>query len=1157
MNSAPSLTRRFRAALGLAFALATASLLSSSLVRAAEVPVVTTAAATTLDGTLRPWAYLAVHGSQPGLLDGRRLEVFVKDAAPDAPGVFLPRGRLAPTADVAAIAVLLQRAQRIGDDLASLEAALAELHRMQINRDRPPAVPPLPAPPPLAAPALPLAERLAALQQRAVSDHALGAMLDMLGAGHPAARFVRGTAWAGPLDVPVGAEVTLELRELDAAGVTLAVIGRAGLRAGQPEVLPAPGPLAVVPDRTGGGDLNHALRWALPPELRRKFFPGTLVWRVNDAFAEARNFHLTPPDAAELAALAQSHPAEVKRLTPGPVAATKFFDAASVANFQPDPVGDPKTAFLIDDNDRGTAAGGEAPEGRRVYYFAAAADLLGRPGLVSPGVEARFHRRIPPALPRRFDVEIAWTETLGQHFAVRWEQNPPAPGPATTHYEIYRGRSLVFHAQANDDALDLDLPEIVAGDPDAIRRVGTVADPGDGAAALLRFADTSVPATDANFGRTWWFAIRAVHQGPAGTEPVASALSPPVFCALRQHRGPDAPTGFVLPNCLRVHCTTAHEAREIDAPAPVDPTVLTFVVQCRRVNRGISAAQFRAFDRSSGAEIFPWTSVEFAPGEDVAAWTFTRLKSTRNSVVVVQCRAVAFEGSLSRPVEIEQFGTVAAGRAACFPFQAGAITETERQEGNLDDFWSGLPPPNADECRGDRLVTVSPATGAILHPLVLVAFTPGSVEYRLYRRIDDGPLTLLHQGPRTPAGATSFPVRDTAPATACGTVTYFEQLIDEHGNTSPMASLGTFVVPGPPPPVPFVSQPTPADFLGDFADATVALTWSCASAGVARFEVFVTTVATDPAPGASAPGSATLKSKPVSAVFKTWAETAASSIVAPPQSQSFLTGRVGGEFGAGPKFTLPLRVQPGVKYRVWLRGLGACGEVGEQSRHVEFAWQPPPPPAAGVPWPARPLPAVGSFHPGIVAQDFASLPEVSLRWGANLERIDTNVAVVGVRVGSLPSDGGEGHSFAGEPPEQVMTLSAASPGFGRGDPNAHLYRHAGDGTTSLLPAVLYRQQVANDLYPEVSGAVVQCSPMVRDVAWQQFGGADQTYFFLRDPYFRWTRADPTRPNSTIDLHLIDTQPVVAGARYRYWLVRFSRLGEPEQTIPCGEVTIRE
>jgi hypothetical protein len=40
-----------------------------------------------------------------------------------------------------------------------------------------------------------------------------------------------------------------------------------------------------------------------------------------------------------------------------------------------------------------------------------------------------------------------------------------------------------------------------------------------------------------------------------------------------------------------------------------------------------------------------------------------------------------------------------------------------------------------------------------------------------------------------------------------------------------------------------------------------------------------------------------------------------------------------------------------------------------------------------------------------------------------------------------------------------------------------------------------------------------------------------------------------------ELVLLDTQPVISSARYRYFLVRFNAKREPEEIIPVGDVDI--
>jgi hypothetical protein len=164
---------------------------------------------------------------------------------------------------------------------------------------------------------------------------------------------------------------------------------------------------------------------------------------------------------------------------------------------------------------------------------------------------------------------------------------------------------------------------------------------------------------------------------------------------------------------------------------------------------------------------------------------------------------------------------------------------------------------------------------------------------------------------------------------------------------------------------------------------------------------------------------------------------------------------------------------------------------------------------------------------------------------------------VGIRVGSLAIDNDTAKlGFSGTSPfGPILHTPGSSTTFGRADPNKQVFARDGDTTQHLLPCVLYRAQVANDRFPNVSGDVVQCSPLIRSIAWvSSLINARDAYAELVDPLFRWIGPDyPTVP--TLDLYLVDTQPVVQGARYRYWLVRFSDLGEPIQTVPCGEVTV--
>ena len=102
----------------------------------------------------------------------------------------------------------------------------------------------------------------------------------------------------------------------------------------------------------------------------------------------------------------------------------------------------------------------------------------------------------------------------------------------------------------------------------------------------------------------------------------------------------------------------------------------------------------------------------------------------------------------------------------------------------------------------------------------------------------------------------------------------------------------------------------------------------------------------------------------------------------------------------------------------------------------------------------------------------------------------------------------------------------------------------------VLPAALYRQQLANDEWPVVSGDVVQVSPLVSRIAWENEDGP--AYGILRDPYIALTTDIEVGSAyfREANLYLLDTTPHVAGARYRYFLVCFGAdSGAPELVIP--------
>ena len=108
---------------------------------------------------------------------------------------------------------------------------------------------------------------------------------------------------------------------------------------------------------------------------------------------------------------------------------------------------------------------------------------------------------------------------------------------------------------------------------------------------------------------------------------------------------------------------------------------------------------------------------------------------------------------------------------------------------------------------------------------------------------------------------------------------------------------------------------------------------------------------------------------------------------------------------------------------------------------------------------------------------------------------------------------------------------------------------------SLFPVAMYRYQVTNENFPEVSGDIIQVTPLMENIAYElrnMAGGITNTY--VQDPFIVVT-ASNAGGASPLYFWLLDTQPQISGARYRYLLVRFKSNREIDQIIPSNEVDV--
>jgi hypothetical protein len=262
-------------------------------------------------------------------------------------------------------------------------------------------------------------------------------------------------------------------------------------------------------------------------------------------------------------------------------------------------------------------------------------------------------------------------------------------------------------------------------------------------------------------------------------------------------------------------------------------------------------------------------------------------------------------------------------------------------------------------------------------------------------------------------------------------------------------------------------------------------------------------------------------------------------------TSSFVTPPLGNGFPIEPPFTAEFDVQAGVTYEVFvqaLRGVILNGQGrGPKSLVHEFKWEeeiPGDPPK--VAWPARPMPEV-TLVSGVSA---AEIDPVLWPASMNGER------PVGVSLASLPCRNSEDYLQIAN--EIVYAPAPDSPGFKREDLNFHVPAPLKDGNGRMQGVVLYRQQVANQLFPAVPGDVLQVSPLVRKIAWIPTTTPDnRNGARLIDPFFALRLTAPPDAQHIIDLYLLDTQGVVDGARYHYYLVCFGEDGEITQTIDAG------
>lgn len=1144
--------------------------------------LVYTVGTTIRDNSNQDWSYVLLDTSEPPMLVGKRFAVYGKPGYPTNAGAFTLRGNLVQETDIASLNSKLNQSVALGQNLASLNDALAKAVGTNV-------IGLLRKVPGITHQTLP--QKVLTALQMAATDVSIAEMLALLEQGNPGVTICAGHAFSEV----IGTVTTYEVRELDpVTGVAGNAVGRVTLVPNAPVILPAPGkPFQVVSNQMSE-HLQIRLRWGTPTELRRLSVlnVGFNLWRIPRALGEAGNFHIIPPTPAQLHANADF--VQANRAT---VFATMDYRTGSGAGAADDPAD--RITFFFTDSGRGS---GSPPfnDGEEFYYFVTARDLLGRDGLVSPAGLAHACRRLPPKQPT--EVRVVNTVLPGTtnqpRLQVTWVQNTNA-ADLVTHYWIYRWPNPTM--ALTNDATPLNY------------RIGVVTSiPGTD---LNSFTDTAAGAmTNANISNVW-FTVRAVSQ--AACDPLLSPHAGPAWGVLRQRDAPGAASGSVVGSCGTPVVMFQNFTTNIISEQPQD---WHFRLTCVRRDPGIAWVQFTITNLAGvGETIGP---VYFPPDGDTAQMAYLQPASNTNQTgqLNITCTVGTFYDQVSKPASCvintpfpfpqereavffagqllstalsssdPLLAVVNGGQSSCIspysvvPDASGMVAiffDTAIVSGTVvliqaltNNTWSDvavvspdannvywvsfpgcligpIPPfrgcsvnlPADADC--DQHVARASDSGAVAPLRVRFRLTPRTREYRVYRRADEGPLTLIAQG----AGAYDpsktnkiMEVRDDAMPPSPTRLCYFVQLLDEHGNGSPLSFIGCKEVKPATLPRPVLSEPLA---IGTINNPQVALNWFCPTAGVARFQFKIRLV---DAPAPSAPSG--LVSEKLT-LYPGYNQQAAylgldksQFIVASIFSEAKFTPRIGSGFGPGPKFTLNANVMPNTTYAISVAAVDDQGHVGNASEVWQFIWTPPLE-LATVPWPKRPLPPVKDFNvagPGLAA--------ILLKDG-NFQ--PDQRFPVGIRIGQMNRNQDEMSVYANAHSTNYASYDVRSLSVNP-DPNTQVFHRTASGE-GLLPIVLYRQQVTNAIFQKVSGDVVQVSPLIERVPWSLLNvSVDYRTVMIPDRLFAisYENVDDV---GYYPLSLRDQQPVLSGARYRYSVVRFNAKREPAEVIPAGEVDI--
>ena len=1050
-----------------------------------------TVGTTVRDAAGRDWAYIMWQATQPQLLTNKVFAIYAKSGEATNTASYSRVAIVQTQTDPRVIEPLLERAQFLGDNLNQLQVDLADLFGSFI--------------PPTA---ISRGEQLSAVFRGALGDSRHYPNLILLARNHVGINLALGLAYAQRI---LSGSTTFEVRAYDLAKEQdLAVLGRVTVEAGAPVVLPAPGAPVELIEKSAMGDMNVRLRWGTPDDLRRLTLMqfGYDLYRVAQPYAASMGWNISnPPPLNTLLNLTTNFPARAKRINSRPITPSQLFTVteAATTNYP----GNTNLFFIMDDDGRGKAAYVNLgfTNGAKFLYYVAARDVLGRNGALSLGTQVTICDRMPPLPPTAVHVVNDYyynvvAKTNRQTLRVNWRQNMRT-NDSISGYWIYRWTNMIEFNEHSRFALS-NLIAVVPHIPNATNNT---------------YLDT-YPGTVGNYDHTVWYSVRAADNSACDTN--LSGSAGPAYGVLRDRVGPDPGTGLIRFNCLNPSVVFDGTFLATNSTA----TNFVFVGLCQNATADFEWAEFYAVMEYAGSGgnllVTNHPSPVLFNGSYVVQvkMDFARLlretQSQGKEPVGVQifCRAGLASGKTSAYTAAVAVGLPGIKQQQNVLFHAQ--TKMDRTAINSGTSPCRHHPSGGGDDTNNITVTIMP--------------TPTSEEYRVYRRIDAGPITLLAQGPITNVASAIYVVENSPPVNG-GTVCFYLQLLDGNGNPSPMVPLGCVDSdPVTPLPVPTLNKIKP---LGTSAHPGMRLDWFSPPYGVERFAVRVAKLQDSP------PSMLPVILSPTDDLPITLTFTNTGTNLATAPFASFITPMVGPGFGSGSSFTVDCDIESGKTYAISVCAVGKGGYKGGYSEFRTFCWVPTNAPGPQVPWPARPLPTVANTNwpGGLLA---ATLSPSSGSVLATTAAFEGN----GVLIGQGDVDASSG----------VESIRRPVRIGGTWDPNLILNTNL-QGQT-LFPCAMYRVQVTNAIYPTVSGDVIQVTPLMENIAWQRNASVSSTNTVIHDPFIVFSQQiDGATQNSHLWLWLADTQPVISGAKYRYLLVRFKDNHEIDQIIPSNDVTV--